>query len=114
MSAVVATECRRTSSGEGRRSPAWLAARVGLAASGDARAWSEIVDEFEGMVWAIARGHRLCPADAADVVQTRWLRFAENLDRLREPARLGAWLATTARRECLRTRRRATRRLAPP
>jgi RNA polymerase sigma factor (sigma-70 family) len=74
---------------------------VRLAALGDGRAWSEIVAEFEGLLWAVARTHRLCHADQADVVQTTWLRFAENLDRLREPARLGAWLATTARRESL-------------
>ena len=55
------------------------------------------------MLWAIARRHRLCHAASADVVQTTWLRLAENIGRLREPSRLGAWLATTARRDCLRT-----------
>jgi RNA polymerase sigma factor (sigma-70 family) len=94
-----------------RRPPGWLATRVRLAASGNARAWSELVEEFEGMLWAIARGYRLCDADAADVVQTTWLRLAENLGRLREPARVGGWLATTARRECLRTLRASTREL---
>jgi RNA polymerase sigma factor (sigma-70 family) len=33
----------------------------------------------------------------------------EHLDRLDEPARVGAWLATTTRRECLRVLRRSTR-----
>jgi RNA polymerase sigma factor (sigma-70 family) len=92
-----------------RRSPDWLAPRVRLAAAGNAEAWSELVEQFEGMLWAIARGHRLCHADAADVVQTTWLRLAENLGRLREPARVGPWLATTARRECLKTLRASTR-----
>jgi RNA polymerase sigma factor (sigma-70 family) len=44
----------------------------------------------------------LSPADAADVVQFTWLRLVENLDRIHDPERLGGWLATTARRECLR------------
>ena len=44
-------------------------------------------------------------ADAADVVQTTWLRLLEHLGRLHDPARVGAWLATTARRECLRVLR---------
>jgi RNA polymerase sigma factor (sigma-70 family) len=116
MSAVAA-ETPGTSRPATRRSPEWLSARVHLAAQGDGRAWSEIVDEFEGLLWAVARTHRLCHADQADVVQTTWLRFAENLDRLREPARLGAWLATTARRECLRILRTSARELpdaAPP
>ena len=36
------------------------------------------------------------------MTQTTWLRLVENLDRIKDPERLGAWLATTARRECLR------------
>jgi RNA polymerase sigma factor (sigma-70 family) len=36
------------------------------------------------------------------VAQTTWLRLVENLDRIQDPERLGGWLATTARRECLR------------
>ena len=58
---------------------------------------------------AVVGGHRLSSADAADVVQTTWLRLAENLDRLQDPSRVGAWLATTARRECLRTLRKLAR-----
>jgi RNA polymerase sigma factor (sigma-70 family) len=75
---------------------------VHAAAAGDQAAWNELVERFEGLVWATARAHRLTRADAADVAQTTWLRLVENLDRIRDPDRLGAWLATTARRECLR------------
>jgi RNA polymerase sigma factor (sigma-70 family) len=75
---------------------------VRAAAAGDQAAWNEIVERFQGLVWATARAHRLPRADAADVAQTVWLRLVENLDRIREPARLGAWIATTARHECLR------------
>ena len=53
--------------------------------------------------------YRLSQADAADVLQTTWLKLVEHLDSVREPERLGSWLATTARRECLRTLRRAER-----
>ncbi len=72
------------------------------AREGDASAWSTLVNRFAGLVWATARAHRLSQADAADVNQTTWLRLVENLDRIHDPERLGAWLATTARRECLR------------
>jgi RNA polymerase sigma factor (sigma-70 family) len=79
------------------------------AASGDLRAWNALVDEFGGMLWAIARAHRLSDADAADVAQKTWLRLLLHLERLDDPAKAGAWLATTARRECLRVLRHAQR-----
>jgi RNA polymerase sigma factor (sigma-70 family) len=82
------------------------------ASAGDQRAWNELVQEFGGMIWAIARAHRLCDADAADVVQVTWLRLLEHVDDLSEPGRVGAWLATTARRECLRLLRAAKRHVA--
>jgi RNA polymerase sigma factor (sigma-70 family) len=72
------------------------------AADGDRAAWDELVDRFSGLVWGVARGHRLQGADAADAFQTTWLRLVENLARIRDPQRVGAWLATTARRESLR------------
>jgi RNA polymerase sigma factor (sigma-70 family) len=84
---------------------------VGAAAGGDEAAWEEIVDRFGRLVWATARGCRLSRADAADVAQTTWLRLVENLDRIRDPERLGAWLATTARRESLRCLRLRAREL---
>lgn len=72
------------------------------AGANDQHAWRQLVARFGNMVWAVARSHRLDAADAADVSQTTWLRLAENLGSLRDPARLPGWLATTARRESLR------------
>jgi RNA polymerase sigma factor (sigma-70 family) len=85
---------------------------VPAAARGDEAAWNELVQRFERLVWATARSYRLSRADAADVAQTTWLRLVENLDRIRDPERLGAWLATTARRESLRHIRLHGRELA--
>ena len=79
------------------------------ARAGDSAAWDRLVERFSGLLWATARAHRLSTADAADVVQTTWLRLVENLDRIADPERLGGWLATTARRECLLVLRRSTR-----
>jgi RNA polymerase sigma factor (sigma-70 family) len=42
-------------------------------------------------------------------VQTAWFRLVERLGTLRDPAQVGAWLATTTRRECLRQAKRAQR-----
>ena len=86
-----------------------LAELLRAAAGGDQAAWNAIVDRFSGLVWATARAHRLSQADAADVAQTTWLRLVESLDRIHEPDRLGAWLATTARNESLRVIRRGSR-----
>jgi RNA polymerase sigma factor (sigma-70 family) len=92
----------------------WLAADdvarlVARAADGDQLAWNALVDEFAGVVWAATRAYRLSSADAADVVQTTWMRLVQNVDRIQDPTRLGPWLATTARRECVDVLRRASR-----
>lgn len=81
------------------------------AAEGDQAAWNGLVDRYNGLVWSVARAHRLPTADASDVVQTTWLRLVEHLDRLQDPERVGAWLATTARREALRALRGAARQV---
>jgi RNA polymerase sigma factor (sigma-70 family) len=81
------------------------------AAGGDGAAWDALVDRFGGLVWAIARGSGLRPSDAADVSQTVWLRLVEHLDRIDNPGRVGAWLATTTKRECIRLRSRGDRQI---
>lgn len=75
------------------------------AVGGDEVAWRGLVARFSGLVWAIARAHRLGNADAADVFQTTWLRLAEHIGRIEHPDRVGAWIATAARRECLQSLR---------
>lgn len=68
---------------------------------GDAAAWDEIVHRYRKLVMTTVRSFRLQEADALDAVQMTWLRLAENTHRIQFPERLGGWLATTARRECL-------------
>lgn len=82
---------------------------VRRACDGDTNAWDELVRRVRGLIDAITRSFRMTTDDAADVAQTTWLRLLESIDRVREPDRLGAWIATTARRECLRVLRSATR-----
>ena len=72
------------------------------AGAGDQSAWDALVDRYGGRVWAVARAHRLSSADAEDVFQVAFLRLVTHLDTIRDPGRVGAWLATTARNECLR------------
>ena len=86
-----------------------VAEAVRCAAAGDAAAWDWLMDQYGRLIWSITRDFKLVDSDASDVVQTTWLRLVEHIDRLEHPERVAAWLATTARNECLRniaTRRR--------
>ena len=78
------------------------AALVTRAAAGDPAAWGEIVERYAPLVWSICRRFQLSGQDTEDVAQNVWLLVIEHLGRLREPAALPGWLATTTRRECLR------------
>jgi len=78
-----------------------------LVCDGDPMAWEEILRRYGGLVTATVRSFRLQPDDALDAIQTTWLRLVENTHRIREPERLGGWLASTARRVCLNILRQA-------
>jgi RNA polymerase sigma factor (sigma-70 family) len=75
---------------------------VRRAAMGDRSAWEHLVDQYSRLIWAMTRDFKLPESDAADVVQVTWLRLLEHIDRIEHPDRIGSWLATTARHECLR------------
>jgi RNA polymerase sigma factor (sigma-70 family) len=79
-----------------------LARKVRAAAAGDGSAVEWLVREFEPAVRAtatrITRNHQ----DAEDVLQETWVRLLTNIQQVREPERVRAWLVTTARREALR------------
>jgi RNA polymerase sigma factor (sigma-70 family) len=72
------------------------------AAAGDQGAWDEIVERYAPLVWSICVRYQLSMHDTEDVGQTVWLLLVEQLGKLREPAALPGWLATTTARECLR------------
>jgi RNA polymerase sigma factor (sigma-70 family) len=75
--------------------------------------WEEILGQYGKLVSTTVRSFRLQDADARDAVQTTWLRLAENAHRVQWSERLGGWLTTTARRECLRILRQ-TKRIPVP
>jgi RNA polymerase sigma factor (sigma-70 family) len=87
---------------------------VGRARQGDQLAWNHIVTRYSGLIRAITRTYRLTNTQADDIAQTCWLRLVEHLDRIRDPEHIGAWLATTARRESLRVLRAAAREAPSP
>jgi RNA polymerase sigma factor (sigma-70 family) len=85
---------------------------VTRARNGDKRAWDALVERYTPLIWSICRRYRLDQADADDVSQSVWLHLVGQLDRIRDPAALPGWLATTTRRECGRVWRAARRPLA--
>jgi RNA polymerase sigma factor (sigma-70 family) len=84
-------------------------ALVNRARDGDQGAWDEIVDRYAPLVWAVCRRYQLSRPDTDDVAQTLWLLLVEQLGKLRQPAALPGWIATTTARECLRVLRAASR-----
>ena len=85
---------------------------VTCAREGDKQAWDALVERYSPLIWSICRRHRLRDADAEDVGQSVWLHLVDQLDKIRDPAALPGWLATTTRRECLRVLRAAREPLA--
>ena len=82
---------------------------VTRARNGDQQAWDALVERHAPLIWSICHRYRLGRADAEDVTQDVWLRLVDQLDRLRDPAAIAGWLATTTRRECCRVVRAARR-----
>ena len=80
---------------------------VTRARHGDQRAWDDLVERYAPLVWSLCRRYQLRTADAEDVNQAVWLRLVSQLDKIRDPAALPGWLATTTRRECIRVLRAA-------
>lgn len=78
-----------------------LAALVRAARGGDERAWDRLVRRFNPMLRRVIGGYRLTAAEAEDVLQITWTTAFTRLGALREPASIGAWLSTTARRTAL-------------
>jgi RNA polymerase sigma factor (sigma-70 family) len=75
--------------------------------AGDPEAWETLVRRYQRLIYAIPRRAGLSDDQAAEVFQRVCIALFEHLDRIDRPERIGAWLATTARRESWRQIRRA-------
>ncbi|MFD0024911.1 RNA polymerase sigma factor [Streptomyces sp. NPDC058382] len=76
---------------------------------GEQAAWDEMVDRFGRLIWSVIRGYRMNDVDAEDVRQLTWFRLVQNVSRIRDPERVGDWLATVARRESIKAVTRGKR-----
>lgn len=79
---------------------------------GESRCWEALVQRYQRLVYAIVRRMDMDEHAAADVFQTVFAQLLAQLPRIAEPARLQAWIVTTAKREALAQRRRARRTIS--
>jgi RNA polymerase sigma factor (sigma-70 family) len=68
---------------------------------GHSDAWDALVNRYQRLIYTIPRRAGLDEDQAAEVFQRTFVRLVENLDRIRQPESIHAWLVTTARRETL-------------
>jgi RNA polymerase sigma factor (sigma-70 family) len=72
---------------------------------GSGQAWEALLVRYQRLIYSIPLRYGLPEHDANDVFQNVSLLLWENLGRVRDRARLGAWLVITTRRECWRVLR---------
>ena len=71
----------------------------------------ELVEQYAGLLFGLARRLSGCPTDAEDLVQQTFLAAHAHGDQLRDTTKVRAWLCTILRNEFLklvRSRRRAS------
>jgi RNA polymerase sigma factor (sigma-70 family) len=68
---------------------------------GETGAWDLLVNRYQRLIYSIPRSAGLDEGQAAEVFQRTFSKLFENLDRIKQPDRIHAWLVTTARRETL-------------
>ncbi len=73
---------------------------VGQCLAGDKSSWEVLLRRYERLIYHTALREGATPDEAADVFQSVCLIWLEELGRIRDTRRLGAWLVTTTRREC--------------
>jgi RNA polymerase sigma factor (sigma-70 family) len=70
--------------------------------NGKSQAWEALILRYQRLIYSIPVRYGLLDHDANDVFQNVSLLLLQNLSRLRNRQRLGAWLVITTRRECWR------------
>lgn len=82
------------------------AALVAAAKAGDASAFEELVNRYEGKIYRLGRNITQNSEDAEDVMQEAFLKAYENLDRFQGNSRFYTWLVRIAVNQALMKLRR--------
>ncbi|MBT5656525.1 MAG: sigma-70 family RNA polymerase sigma factor [Phycisphaerae bacterium] len=69
------------------------------AAQGAEEAWEILVRRYDRLVYSVPIRAGVCAADAAGITQDVFVSLFEQMDRLRDPQALAAWLLTTTHRQ---------------
>lgn len=69
----------------------------------------QIVERLTPLMWNVARAQGLDRESASDAVQVTWVKFLENLHRIRSPEALTGWLVTVTRNNVYAIRTAARR-----
>lgn len=75
--------------------------------AGEAWAWDELTSRYQSYLISVASSY--VGDEAADVVQTAWLRLFQQGHTVRDPAALRGWLVRVVQREALQLCRRRQR-----
>lgn len=70
---------------------------VKLCRSGNEKAWNELVERYQRLIFAIPRRAGLSEEQASDVFQEVFMTLFEKLDEIEQPDRIRSWLVTTAK-----------------
>src|SRR3981081_3642563 len=73
--------------------------------SGNAEAWSLLIDKYKALIYSIPVKYNLSRQEAADFFQATCTELLVRLPELREPRALPKWLMQVAHHECFRMKR---------
>jgi RNA polymerase sigma factor (sigma-70 family) len=73
---------------------------------GDTFAWETLSTRYRRLIYNVGRRVGLDKEQAADVCQNVFAILVRNLDRIEQPAHIGAWLMTTTRHEAWKLHQR--------
>lgn len=80
---------------------------------GNQEAWHAVVEKYKALVYSAPIKYRMEPQDAADIFQEVWIDLYAELQKLRKPGALGAWLVSVAFHKCYQWKRRRLREADP-
>lgn len=65
--------------------------------AGDQAAWSDLVDRYQRLIYAIPRRAGLNEEQAADVFQEVFVTLLEKINDIEQPGKIRSWIVTTAK-----------------